>query len=67
MVHTPILRLQAYIQNRVVACVITRCACRYIATPVLLNVIACPELSEPSGQLRPGHFNMKGSCSSIES
>ena len=33
-----ILRLQADIQNRVIACVIIRCACRYIATPVLLNV-----------------------------
>ena len=42
MVHTPILRLQADIQNRVVACVITRCACCYIATPVLLNVYSLP-------------------------
>ena len=33
-----VLRLQADIQNRVAACVIIRCACRYIATPVLLNV-----------------------------
>ena len=32
-----ILRLQADSQNRVVACVIMRCACRYIATPVLLD------------------------------
>ena len=22
-------------------------------------------VSEPTGQLRPGHFNMKGTCSSI--
>ena len=22
----------------------------------------CRELSEPTGQLRPGHFNMKGAC-----
>ena len=29
--------LQADSQNRVVACVIMRCACRYIATPVLLD------------------------------
>ena len=33
-----ILRSQGYIQNGVVACVIIRCACRYIATPVLLDV-----------------------------
>ena len=32
-----ILRLQADSQNRVVVCVIMRCACRYIATPVLLD------------------------------
>ena len=38
-----ILRLQADSQNRVVACVIMRCACRYIATPVLLDAYSLPE------------------------